>query len=175
MIQFSNYRQHLQIQTQGASASQGVPEGRLGCDAGDGNKWNCKSQKMNLQRWRIYFTRNLPNLGNIKIFGPIWTLLYKSKVFLLPQHNSASEWTRNIMDVGFFFFFYRPGWMIGNVLQAFTYYASEDKLTNRGNEAGKYILMTFPRYWYLWGQTLDKYLLTNLHWPYRPFVKINKL
>ena len=38
MIQFSNYRHHLQIQTQGASASQGVPEGRLGCDAGDGNK-----------------------------------------------------------------------------------------------------------------------------------------
>ena len=114
MIQFSNYRQHLQVQTQGASASQGVPEGRLGCDAGDGNKWNCKSQKMNLQRWRIYFTRNLPNLGNIKIFSPIWTLLYKSKVFLLPQHNSASEWTRNIMDdVLFLLLFSGPdGWLV---------------------------------------------------------------
>ena len=27
------------------------------------------------------------------------------------------------------------------VFQAFTYYASEDKLTNRGNEAGKYIVI----------------------------------
>ena len=26
---------------------------------------------------------------------------------------------------------------------------AEDKLTNRGNEAGKYILMTFPRLTYL--------------------------